>query len=99
MKKLFLLFALAVVAMSCRGHCPSNEIWYTTTDGNKLFPSYSFDAILISNTYKDGQGVLTFDDDITLIGDSAFSDCTTLATITIPESVTEIGDYAFSSCI
>ena len=81
---------------------PNNEIWYTTTDGNKLFPPTTepaiFGAFLVSNTYSDGKGVLTFDDDITLIGGSAFSGCTTLATITIPESATTIGDYAFSSC-
>ena len=80
----------------------NNEIWYTTTDGKKLFPPTTepaiFGAFLVSNTYSDGKGVLTFDDDITLIGDSAFSDCTTLATITIPESVTEIGNSAFNGC-
>ena len=80
----------------------NNEIWYTTTDGKKLFPPTTepavFGAFLVSNTYSDGKGVLTFDDDITLIGDSAFSDCTTLATITIPESVTTIGNSAFDGC-
>ena len=80
----------------------NNEIWYTTTDGKKLFPPTTepavFGAFLVSNTYSDGKGVLTFDDDITLIGGSAFSGCTTLATITIPESVTSIGNSAFSGC-
>ena len=80
----------------------NNEIWYTTTDGKKLFPPTTepaiFGAFLVSNTYSDGKGVLTFDDDITLIGDSAFSDCTTLATITIPDSVTELGRSAFNGC-
>ena len=80
----------------------NNEIWYTTTDGKKLFPPTTepavFGAFLVSNTYSDGKGVLTFDDDITLIGGGAFSDCTTLATITIPESVTTIGNSAFDGC-
>ena len=80
----------------------NNEIWYTTTDGKKLFPPTTepaiFGAFLVSNTYSDGKGVLTFDDEITLIGGGAFSGCTTLATITIPESVTEIGAYAFDGC-
>jgi len=35
---------------------------------------------------------------VTTIGDSAFSGCSSLTSITIPESVTEIGKWAFSSC-
>ena len=35
---------------------------------------------------------------VTAIGDDAFSDCTTLTTITIPNSVTSIGDSAFAGC-
>ena len=35
---------------------------------------------------------------VTSIGESAFSDCTSLTDITIPDSVTSIGESAFSSC-
>ena len=80
----------------------NNKIYYTTSDGKKLFPSDSgaatFGAILISNTYKDGQGVLTFDDSITLIGSSAFRGCSSLTSVTIPDSVTTIGNSAFYDC-
>ena len=37
-------------------------------------------------------------DDVTSIGDRAFMDCESLASIEIPASVTSIGDYAFSNC-
>jgi hypothetical protein len=35
---------------------------------------------------------------VTSIGDSAFSACRGLTSITIPNSVTSIGNYAFNSC-
>ena len=80
-----------------------NKIYYTTTDGKKLFPYNSggaaFGAILISNTYDNGQGVLTFDDTITSIGEKAFYRCSSLTSITIPNSVTSIGGLAFGGCL
>ena len=75
---------------------PDNQIWYTTTDEKKLLldcvPS-DFGAILISDKYENGQGVLTFDDKVTKIS-SVFKGNTYLRTITIPNSVTSIGDFA-----
>ena len=80
----------------------NNKIYYTTIDGKKLFPKRSdaaaFGAILISNAYIDGQGVLTFDGIVTTIGAKVFYDCSSLTSITIPDSVTTIGECAFSLC-
>ena len=76
----------------------NNKIYYTTSDNTKLFPKTDailYGAILISNTYKDGQGILAFDDVVTSIGDDAFYNCTSLTSITIPDSVTSIGYNAF----
>ena len=79
-----------------------NKIYYTTSDGKKLLPyntkPAAFGAILVSNTYEEGQGVLTFDDTITSIGRGAFYDCSSLTSITIPDSVTSIGYCAFDGC-
>ena len=41
---------------------------------------------------------LSIPDDVTIIGDYTFQDCSNLTRITIPESVTTIGDYAFANC-
>lgn len=80
----------------------NNVILYTTVDGKKLFPSntepQAFGAFLVSNTYENGQGVLTFDDTITSIGKEAFASCESLTSITIPNSVTLIGTAAFFEC-
>ena len=106
MKKLFILLALlGMVAVGCskddtdKGN--DNKIYYTTSDNTELLPKTDaslYGAILISNTYKDGQGVLVFDDAVTTIGKRAFRYCATLTSITIPDSVTTIGDEAFIDC-
>ena len=77
-----------------------NKITYTSTDGNiiNLGSNNRFGANIISNEYKDGLGVITFDKDITKIPSSAFSNCSTLSSIDIPESVTSIENYAFEYC-
>ena len=82
------------------GEIATNKIYYTTSDGKKLFPSNTepatFGAILVSNIYENGTGVLTFDDDITSVG--GFNGCTQLTSITIPNNVTSIGSSAFEDC-
>ncbi len=62
-------------------------------DGNA---KYSLDL----RTLLDVKNVRSFriPDSVTLIGDEAFSDCSSLKEIIIPDSVTLIGDEAFSDC-
>ncbi|MBR4844022.1 MAG: leucine-rich repeat protein [Alistipes sp.] len=88
---------------------PNNQIWYTSTDGEVIEP-YSgeyneyaeaittFGVDIVSNTYKDGKGVIEFEGDVTTIGECAFAYCSSLTSVTIPDSVTTIGYGAFGEC-
>lgn len=78
----------------------NNVIYYTTSDGEIITP-YStdvFGANIVSNEYVNDRGVLTFDGDVSSIGDYAFFDRQSLTSITIPASVTRLGLYAFKYC-
>ena len=88
---------------------PANQIWYTSVDGEVVEP-YSgehnnnadalttFGVNIVSNTYKDGKGVIEFEGDVTMIGGFAFEKCDSLTSVTIPDSVTTIEDKAFAYC-
>ena len=80
--------------------CEEYTITYTSIDGNIVTPNKTdvFGANIVSNTYQDGQGVITFDGPVTSIGDDAFYFCQNLASIFIPNSVTSIGSRAFDNC-
>ncbi len=73
-------------------------LYYTSSDGNIIEPNGSFGATILSNTYKDGIGIIEFNAPITRIGDSAFCRCSRLTSVTIGDSVTTIGDRAFMNC-
>lgn len=78
----------------------SNEIWYTSSDGSVVTPNNTaaFGANIVSNTYKNDRGVLTFDSDVDRIHNEAFSGCKTLSTIILPDGVEFVGYEAFYMC-
>ena len=75
-------------------------IWYTATEKVKPNKTDVFGANIISNNWDSttGIGKITFDGDVTQIGNEAFKYCSNLTSVTIPDSVTEIGDDAFFHC-
>ena len=77
----------------------NNEIWYTATKKVVPYKTDVFGANIESNEWDEatGEGVITFDGEVTTIGDSAFESCN-LTSVTIPDSVVEIGEFAFYAC-
>ncbi|MCQ2302623.1 MAG: leucine-rich repeat domain-containing protein [Bacteroidales bacterium] len=101
MKRFFFLFAILCCTMAANAQTqPDNEIWYTSTDGQVVYPNntHAFGATILSNTYQNGKGVIKFNGTATSIGDEAFWNCLTLNGITIPNSVINFGSYAFTNC-
>lgn len=79
----------------------NNEIWFTATDNRGLFAmdQTAFNAAIDEIEYVEyGISVIRFVEDVTIIGDGAFSGCTNLKNISIPDSVREIGKEAFFDC-
>ncbi len=81
---------------------PDNEIWYVTTDSQKLKfeddPIKSFGANMVSNTYNNEIGVLKFDKALNVINHFAFAKCHNLRELHLPQNVTKLGDGIFGGC-
>lgn len=81
---------------------PNNEIWYTSSTGQIIQPYAQnvFGANILSNEYdaEAGRGVITFDDAVRSIGESAFCQVSDLTSISIPDCVTSLDTRAFSGC-
>lgn len=87
---------------------PNNQIWYTASNqalillNNDKANEY-FGANIVSNTYEDGKGVVTFDGDVVKITKDALRPSNSweynyLSTITLPESVEYVEEKIIDHC-
>ena len=84
----------------------NNEIWYFAPEKINPYDSTAFGVNILTNEWDSttNKGVITFDGDVTMIGDSAFysysnySNCKKMIGVTLPNSVAIIGPAAFSNC-
>lgn len=72
----------------------TQKLKYTTTDGRV---SGTTDCIL--NVYENSMGTMYFEHELAEIGESTFSGCQSLLSVTIPSSVRKIGKNAFYQCV
>ena len=79
--------------------CPSDEIWYWTSDGAAItnVPILWGDAIRISNTYGT-KGIIKCDRDITVIPLQAFENQEYIEKIAVSPNINTLGYEAFLNC-
>ena len=90
-----------MTAFTADFHIPETwKIYYTATQKVERYDKTVFGATYLSNVWdsETGEGVITFDGDVTTIGEDAFYNCDNLTSVNIPDSVTTIGDDAFHDC-
>lgn len=80
----------------------NNMILYTSANDQIINPYASdklltFGANIVSNSYEDGVGIITFDRDLTRVGFNAFRFCA-FTSVTLPNSVETIGSWSFYAC-
>lgn len=78
---------------------PLNCIYYTTISGNAIDTSASTLAI-VSNTYQNGQGIITFESEFegAPFSETFFSLNNDLLTVELPDGIISIGQRVFDKC-
>ena len=107
MKQIYILLIALLMGLSAKaessGTCGPNLKWHLTDDG-VLTISGKGEMDDYSVPYNSapwryfGVKRIIVGDSVTTIGEYAFSNCSSLTSVTIPNSVTTIKEYAFSNC-
>ena len=104
MKQIYILLIALLMGLSAKaessGTCGPNLKWCLTDDGVLTITGKGeMDDYRFSPWRDSGVKRIIIGNRVTTIGQTAFSGCSSLTSVTIPNSVTTIKEYAFSNCI
>lgn len=94
-----LLKNLNISTVSIKSFTGSGGTYYYTTYPENELPIWSFYSNIVSMKSKTTLNTIVLPENLTSIGNSAFSGCSGLITVMIPNSVTSIQFAAFADCI
>ena len=107
MKQIYILLIALLMGLSAKaessGTCGANLTWHLTDDGVLTISGkgemYDYSVPYNSAPWRySGVKRIIIGNRVTTIGQTAFSGCSSLTSVTIPNSVTRIGSEAFSDC-
>ena len=104
MKQIYILLIALLMGLSANaeksGSCGPNLKWHLTDDGVlTITGNGEMDDYYIFSPWRDSDVKrIIIGNRVTTIGQTAFSGCSSLTSVTIPNSVTTIGEFAFCNC-
>ena len=103
MKQIYILLIALLMGLSANakssGTCGPDLKWRLTDDGVLTISGEGeMDDYRFSPWHDSGVKRIIIGNRVTSIGNSAFSGCSSLTSVTIPNSVTTIGEFAFCNC-